>query len=330
MQAAIIGAGLMGRWHAITARKLGADIVAVADTDEAAAGRLAARFPNARACTTIDTLFSVQVPDVVHICTPLPTHNSLCLTAIEQGAHVVCEKPLAESANEVRNLHARAAAAGKLICPVHQFAAQAGVRQAKRLLDELGTISRVAFVICSAGAEGMNPAGVDGVVADILPHPFSVLSVLWPGVAIENLDWHQLRPGPGEVLAHSLADGIPVSLAISMSGRPTRCYMEIQGSQASLWIDFFHGFCVRLPGRVSRLRKMVYPLSDSIRLFSTAAVNLARRTWRREPAYPGLEQLLGEFYRAVELGGDEPIPAERSIAQAVARDRFLQAFAGKH
>lgn len=324
MEIAIIGAGLMGGWHSRTARKLGADIIGIVDMDEEASRKLAASLPGASRFTSLDELFSSHSPDVVHICTPLPTHKELCLAALDHGSHVVCEKPLAETVNEVRLLHEHARKAGKQICPVHQFATQRGVLGAKRLLDGLGTLSRIGFVICSAGADGHIPSDRDAVMADILPHPFSVISSLWPGMDIEDLEWQYIRPASGEVLAHCLLDGIPVSLAISMSGRPTRCYMEIQGSRGSLLVDFFHGYCMRLPGQVSKSRKILYPFSDSIRQFSTAALNLAYRTWRREPAYPGLEELFREFYSALEQGTEGPIPEKLSISQALARDRFLQ------
>jgi predicted dehydrogenase len=327
---AIIGAGLMGKWHAQTVRKLGAQVRGIVDVDEAAARTLASRFQGALWFTSVDELFSALLPEVVHICTPLPTHRTLCIASLDHGAHLVCEKPLAESAEEVRTLHEHAHKLGKQICPVHQFATQRGVLEAKRLLGGLGTISRVNFVICSAGADGQGADMRDIVVADILPHPLSVLSALWPANSLENLEWKQIHPAPGEVLAHCLFNDVPLSLAISMSGRPTRCYMEIQGSHGSLRVDFFHGFCMRLPGQVSKFRKMIYPLADSIRLFTTAGLNLAYRAWRREPAYPGLEQLLREFYLALEQGGEGPIPENLSISLALARDHFLKGMDSGH
>lgn len=323
MDIAIVGAGLMGKWHSQTAHKLGSQVVGIVDADEATARKLASRFSGALWFTSVDRLFSALSPDVVHICTPLPTHKTLSIAALDHGSHVVCEKPLAGSAEDVRILHGHARKVGKLICPVHQFAMQRGVLEAKRLLDGLGTVSRVAFVICSAGAEGHGEDMRDTVVADILPHPLSVIASLWPAVSLESLEWKQVHPAPGEVLAHCLFNDMPVSLVISMSGRPSRCYMEIQGSRGSLLVDFFHGFCVRLPGQVSKFRKMIYPFSDSIRMFSTAGFNLAYRAWCREPAYPGLKKLLHEFYLALERGGEGPIQENVSISLALARDHFL-------
>lgn len=324
-----MGAGLMGRWHAQTARRLGLEIAGIVDRDESAAERLAGSIVGAESFASIEELFRARSPDVIHICTPLDSHGSLALAALDHGAHVICEKPLAQSAAEVRALHEHAREVDRRICPVHQFASQRGVRRAKRLLDRVGTVRHASFDICSAGAEGAGAAEKDAVVADILPHPFSVISCLWPGASLEQLEWRCTRPAPGEVSALGTLEGMSLSLAVSMSSRPTRCNLEIQGDKGRILIDFFHGFCVFTPGRVSRFRKIVYPFSDSARLFSHAASNLALRAWRREPAYPGLRDLLRDFYLAIETGGDGPVSAEVSIAAALARDRFLERLRGE-
>ena len=315
----------MGRWHAETARKLGARVVGVVDTDANAARRLAAQFRGARVFTAVEELFLEDPPAVVHVCTPLPSHVAVCRAVLERGAHVVCEKPLAPTAEQTRTLLAHAREARKSVCPVHQFAAQEGVLKAKRLLPELGTLSGVRFAICSAGAEGADAAGRDAVVADILPHPLSVIASLWPQTRLENLAWDIIKPAPGEAVAHCLIGAVPMSFAISMSGRPTRCAMELQGSLGSLCVDFFHGYCVRFPGTVSRLRKIAYPFTDSARTFTAAAANLARRIGQRELAYPGLAQLFSRFYAELARGTADSAADDVTIAIASARDAFMLA-----
>jgi hypothetical protein len=39
-----------------------------------------------------------------------------------------------------------------------------------------------------------------------------------------------------------------------------------------------------------------------------AALNLAGRVMRREPAFPGLRALIGAAYRVVREGGPPPVP----------------------
>jgi hypothetical protein len=90
-------------------------------------------------------------------------------------------------------------------------------------------------------------------------------------------------------------------------------------------LDNFHDFAVLWPGKVSRGAKIVQPFHRNGLGLLAAGMNLAARTARREFAYPGLQTLVGEFYRAAQSGGivPPPITPEQSIAVAEARDRIV-------
>ena len=68
---------------------------------------------------------------------------------------------------------------------------------------------------------------------------------------------------------------------------------------------------------------MIYPFSDSIHQLFIAGINMVSRLYYREPAYPGLKNLLGEFYHCIEDGPEEPVPEGLSISQSQAREAFL-------
>ena len=115
LRAAIVGAGLMGRWHAAYARRAGAQIAAIVDTDPAAATLLRRRHPSARVFSGLDECLSTEAPDVVHVCTPSALHATQAAAALRAGAHVVVEKPAADSADVARDLIEVAAAAGRQV-----------------------------------------------------------------------------------------------------------------------------------------------------------------------------------------------------------------------
>ena len=99
----VVGAGLMGRWHARAALRCGARVVGVFDRDSTAATRLAAAVGGGRTATTGDHFAAIlerEDPDAVHICTPLESHVELCQGALEAGAHLLVEKPLAPTSAE--------------------------------------------------------------------------------------------------------------------------------------------------------------------------------------------------------------------------------------
>jgi len=105
LKAAVIGAGFMGRVHTEALRRLGnVEVVAVvAITEEEAR-----RFANANgidwATADVDSVLQDEHIRGVHICTPNATHAPIALAALKAGKHVLCEKPLAMSAAEARQM----------------------------------------------------------------------------------------------------------------------------------------------------------------------------------------------------------------------------------
>lgn len=106
---AIIGAGGMAGYHATGFRNAGADIVALADVNQAAAERSAAKHGIDRVFTDVgEMLRSVPELDAVSIIVPNKYHAPLAIQALKAGKHVFCEKPPALSAREMVQIKATA------------------------------------------------------------------------------------------------------------------------------------------------------------------------------------------------------------------------------
>lgn len=324
MRAAIVGAGLMGRWHARELVHAGGVVAAVCDADRGAAQRLAAAQRSATAFADYDAMLAQIAPDVVHVCTPAATHVSLAERAVRAGAHAVVEKPVAASAQETERLLGVAESCGRLVCPVHQYAFQRSIGAAAGALPELGALLDFSWVASSAGAAGATGAEADEVAADILPHPLSVVARLLPG-GLADLDWTASRPRAGELRAVASAAGTSISIVVSMGGRPTRHELRLLGTGGTLHADLFHDYAVLEPGSVSRARKVMRPFALSAATTRAAGVNLARRALAREPAYPGLRALIAGVYAFAREGGAPPIAHEQCLAVARARDELLHA-----
>src|SRR5215510_5208555 len=324
LRAGIIGAGLMGRWHANAIERARARVTAVADLDLAAARRLAARYREAQSYANLEKMLGQALLDVLHVCTPPETHAQIAEQAIQSGVHLLIEKPITDGAEETERLYELASARKALICPVHQFPFQDGALRAMEWLPRIGRLIHIQATFCSAGASGMSEAEADAIAADILPHPLSLMQLM-ARKDITEARWRTSRPGGGELRVTGEFDDVTSSIFVSMNIRPTVCSMQLFGAEGTIHLDLFHGFAVIDPGRVSRWRKIARPFDLSARTLAGAAANLGRRAMRGQPAYPGLQRLVNRFISAIQRRTAPPISPAEAIAVARVRDQILRA-----
>lgn len=101
MKVAIIGAGMMGRYHAQALRRIPmVEIVGLADPSEEFADKVCKELGIAHVYTDYLEMLDKEKPDVVHNCTPNHLHYEINKEIISRGIHVFCEKPLAMNSEE--------------------------------------------------------------------------------------------------------------------------------------------------------------------------------------------------------------------------------------
>jgi predicted dehydrogenase len=324
MRGIVVGAGLMGGWHAQAVRRTGRTVAAIVDDDLSRAQAVARRY-GARAARTLAEVFrdGTQAGTVVHICTPPASHHALAAIALEAGCHAIVEKPLAGSADEVATLLAHAHRVQRLLVPVHQYLFQAGVRDATRALPSLGAPLHVDTVVCTAGAEGRSDADRDRLVIEVLPHGLSLVARL-VHPAVDEVDWLALRPRAGELRVAGTVAGATVGIVVSTHGRPTRSGMTIVCERGTVALDFYHGYATVVRGRATRGFKIAHPFVAAAQVLWSATVNLGGRALRAETAYPGLRELVRRTYDAAERGGAAPVAKEEVLAVARALDAVRQ------
>ncbi len=317
----IVGAGLMGQWHAHALRAIGRRIAAVVDPDADRAAGLARRY--AATGTTDFAAALGESPLAVHLCTPRETHLELAERTLAAGAHVLIEKPFAHTGDAATKILSLAAARNLIACPVHQFLYQRGVRHTIANLAAFGPILHADFVACSAGAtiDGDTLLRRAQLALDILPHPLSLLRRVL-AMSLPDAEWHVMTPMPGEVRITGSVGQTSFGMLVSAAGRPTRNTARFVGERGTMHIDLFHGFATFEPPDVSRARKIARPFALSAKTLATATANLASRMISREPAYPGLRELVAAFYDAIASGAGSPITPAETKDVAVAADRI--------
>ena len=113
LRVGVIGLG-MGRHHVERYQgHPGCKVVAVADLNEALLKVRADTYGVEKRYTQAEDMLNQEHLDVVSIATPNKLHKPLTLMAFEAGCHVLCEKPMAMSAAEGREMLAAAEKAGK-------------------------------------------------------------------------------------------------------------------------------------------------------------------------------------------------------------------------
>lgn len=106
LRVAIIGAGRIGRVHAESvASHPQAQLALVCDPMGTAAEDLAAQY-GARSCKDAAEVFADEQVDAVIIGSPTPLHAEQVMAAARAGKAVLCEKPVASSVEEARQLEA--------------------------------------------------------------------------------------------------------------------------------------------------------------------------------------------------------------------------------
>jgi predicted dehydrogenase len=105
---AVIGLGFMGRTHIQALRRLGIEIHGIAGIDESEARKAAAELSITKWYANFSDAINDPEVEVVHLCTPNNLHYIQAKQALSAGKHVLCEKPLAMTPTESRELAALA------------------------------------------------------------------------------------------------------------------------------------------------------------------------------------------------------------------------------
>ena len=101
----------------------------------------AAVYPDVRVYTSLDDALAGRDVDTVYIATPVALHATQSIAALQQGKHVLCEKPAALNLTDALSMHQAAAAVGKLLGIAYYRRLFPKLIGAKRRLDagEIGT-----------------------------------------------------------------------------------------------------------------------------------------------------------------------------------------------
>jgi predicted dehydrogenase len=98
-----------------------AEVVAASDVNSTSLEAWGKTWGVERLTTEVEDIIADPKIDIVDICTPNMTHTALVVAALNAGKHVICEKPLAPTPGEIRQMIEARDKAGKLLMTAQHF-----------------------------------------------------------------------------------------------------------------------------------------------------------------------------------------------------------------
>jgi predicted dehydrogenase/nucleoside-diphosphate-sugar epimerase len=304
----------MARQHARAIGRLdNAAVHAVADQDPTALQEICRMHPDAKGFASIEELLLSKTVDVVHVCTPPQSHESLTEQVLNAGLHAYVEKPFVETHSAALRLTKLAEAKGLKLCPGHQLLYEPPTLRALQLLPALGELTHVesyfSFRAMKHSPTGRAPLRDDLQLLDILPHPVYLLLDFLERAAPGNSRLVSVEIGPrGTVHALVRRGSLTASLVVTLEGRPVESYLRVVGTNGSIHADYVRSTVQRSLGPgASGIDKLLAPYRLSGQLLSGTTAAMGRRFLKRQTSYPGLAEIFAAFYDSIISHRPSPV-----------------------
>ena len=218
------------------------ELVAVASRDEQRARAYADEWAIPEAYGSYEELLARDDIDVVYNPLPNHLHAPLTVAAAQAGKHVLCEKPLALSLDEVDAIAAAAEAAGVVVTEAFMYRHHPLTLRMQQLVAE-GAIGRpltvrgsFSFPLTHDGDVRHDPDMGGGSLWDVGCYPASYARTVLQEAPVEAMGWS--RPGPTGVDmtfwgALRFPSGAVAQLDSSFEA-PFRTHLEIVGTEGMI------------------------------------------------------------------------------------------------
>jgi len=303
-------------------------LAAVADLSPAAARHAAERWGAEAWCTSHTEMLARARPVVTHVLTPPNTHSDIVADALRAGSHVICEKPLAATGEELRMLLALAQEKGLWLLEDQNYRWNDPVLQLQDQVrsGRLGQVRevevRMALRLRDGGAFAdphlRSPAHdlPAGVLHDLLPHLVYLGLLFAPQAAHpERVSAHWSNHGGEDGLwrwddldATLIAEGVHLRIRFSSQTRPEALALTVRGDQGEATVDLFQPhLLVRSPRPVGKeLTPVVDHVVNGVGLARSGVRNLVQKLLQHSP-YHGMHRFLDATYLALQTGAEPPL-----------------------
>ncbi|MGY4690670.1 Gfo/Idh/MocA family protein [Salibacterium sp. K-3] len=226
-------------------------LYAVYSRDEERARAFAAKNEADTYYSCLDAMFADEQIDAVYIASPTRYHAEQAEAAMEQGKHVLCEKPLCSNETEARRLFETARRNNVVLMEAVKNLYTPGFQKVKEWLPKAGTIRKAVFSFCQYSSRydaylngevlnAFKPSLSNGATMDIGVYCLHPLQRLFGEPNEVKASGHVLESGvDGEtnvLLSYNGMDAV-VSYSKITASQSTS---EIQGETGTLYIETIH------------------------------------------------------------------------------------------
>lgn len=183
-----------------------AHVVGVCDLNGAAARARAAEFGIPDVFEDFGTMLTVVRPDVMDVCTTLPSHRDLVIAAAEAGCHVFLEKPMADSVEAAEEMVAACGKAGVALMVCQNFRWYAWAQRIQQRIEEgaVGTPHYLSVVERNPNAVPTGPSRTISILQS-QPHYRAPQRLVGFEMALHHIDLARWWTGePEQVFARML------------------------------------------------------------------------------------------------------------------------------
>jgi UDP-N-acetyl-2-amino-2-deoxyglucuronate dehydrogenase len=312
----VIGAGVVAPQHLEAIAALDdAELIGISDHESAVARAREAGCP---AFGDHRELLALE-PDVVVICTPHPSHPALTIEALEAGAHVLVEKPLAPQVREADAMIDAADRAGRLLGVCFQQRFRPVIAAARELVasGRLGELVRASIVdplyrpnsyYGTASWRGTWEGEGGGVLMNQAPHTLDLLCHLaGPPATVWGVSRRRSQPMEAEDTATALleyAGGAVGTVAVSTT-EPGVQRIELVGDRGR----------IEIVGESLTFERFEPPLSEHLRtatgMFDQPAI--VSESVELPPGRGDHGAVHQDFATAIRTGGEPRVSARDAL-----------------
>ena len=281
-----------------------AQLTAVADCRFDAAQRIGERM-RCRSYDSVERMLADCSLDAAVVCTPPATHEDICVSLMQHGIHVLCEKPFSTNAASAQRMLATAQQAGAKLTMASKFRYVDDVIQAKSMISSGVLGDLILFENVFASCANMNsrwnsrPAiSGGGVLIDNGAHSVDLihyfLGPLAEVQAREGKRTQGLQVEDTVLLFARSVSGVLCNIELSWSvTRQKDSFLDISGTLGSVSVGW------KRAGRLDYAHRQWMPFGsgyDKIQAFRSQIENFSRAIRGDEPLLITANDALASVY----------------------------------